>query len=206
MAEQTLAIRESVTHTLRHTPAVVDVSIRLRQMAFLTSGAADELLIALDLVKNSKVGAGLHIQLAKHLTVLGAPTSVDLAESLTAEMRRQGMPLSGQVLQLSSADIAAMRDVACGKANVTQMLGRQYVTNEGGTRISINTVRNLEKRTLLHRHGVQEESIPQRLLLTAAGIRALASTFAQAPPHVSASGLQSVPPLQQQAPTAKRTR
>ncbi|MFE1407817.1 hypothetical protein ACFW5D_30170 [Streptomyces sp. NPDC058770] len=203
LAERALEIRESVEHTLRPAPAVVDVSLELQQMAFLASGAADELLIALGLVQKGKAGAETHIQLAGALTALGAPASVDLAERLTAEMHRQRVPLSGELLQLSSADIAAMRAVARGKVHVTLMLGRQYITHEGGARLSINTVRALEAPSFLRRDGVQKESVPQRLRLTTAGIRALAGAFGRTPPPVS--GPRSVPPLPQST-SVKRSR
>ncbi|MFF3125894.1 hypothetical protein ACFVRD_27005 [Streptomyces sp. NPDC057908] len=207
LAARALEVRESVERMLRSTPAVVDASLRLQEIAFLSTGAVDELLGALSLVRAGKDGADNRIHMAANLTALGAATSVDLAETLAVEMRRQRVPLTGEAApQLSSKDVTALRAVARGKAHITLMLGRQYITAEdGSTKVSTTTVRSLESRFLLHRGGEPQESVPQRLRLTASGMRTLAGTFGQAPPP--AQGLQGGPSLPQPpSESVKRSR
>ncbi|MFE7046301.1 hypothetical protein ACFU9X_45115 [Streptomyces atratus] len=181
--------------------------IRYCPLTAAEEAAAQPLLGALSLVKAGKDGAGNRIHMAANLTALGAATSVDLAETLAVEMRRQRVPLTGEAASLlSSKDVTALRAVARGKAHITLMLGRQYITAEdGSTKVSSTTVRSLGSRFLLHRDGEPQESVPQRLRLTASGMRTLAGSFGQAPPP--AQGLQGGPSLPQPpSESVKRSR
>ncbi|MEU2131749.1 hypothetical protein [Streptomyces sp. NPDC018352] len=184
LAVQTLEVRESVKQTLRSTPAAVDASLRLRQTAFLTAGAAEELRGILTLIESGHSIAAEQVGTAKDLAALGADTCVALAEILAAETLRQQVAQTREdTPRLASTDMPAMRAVARGKAQVTLMLGRQYITNDDGARLSISTIRDLETRALIRREGAPQgqEGKPQRLRLTAAGVRALAGSFGQPP-------------------------
>ncbi|MFJ1551491.1 hypothetical protein [Streptomyces sp. NPDC088246] len=211
LVAQTLAVRECVERTLRSTPAAVDASVRLRQTAYLAAGAADQLFRALALADVGQDGAESRVGMAKDLTAHGAETCVALAENIAVEtLRRQVAQTGKDAPQLTSADLPAMRAVARGKAHVTLMLGRQYITNDDGPRLGINTIRDLEARALIRREGApqgqegQQEGKPQRLRLTAAGVRALAGSFGQAP--TAGPGHQSSPfPVRTSAPV-KRSR
>ncbi|MDV9196046.1 hypothetical protein [Streptomyces sp. Wh19] len=192
LAVLTLRVRESVQSTLRSTPAVVDASLRLRQTAYLTAGACEELRGLLILNEDGHSIAAHQVGMAKDLTALGAESCVALAETLAVETLRQRVaPTNEEAPRLSSADLPAMHAVARGKAHLTLMLGRQYISNDDGARLSINTIRDLESRALIQREDAEQEGKPQRLRLTAAGVRALANTFGQTPP--TAPGHQSSP-------------
>ncbi|MEE1744100.1 hypothetical protein [Streptomyces sp. JV184] len=201
----TLGVRESIDGTLRSTPAVVDASLRLRQTAYLAAGAAEELRGLLILNDAGHSVAAHQAGMAKDLTALGAETCVALAETIAVETLRQRVAQTRESAPvLSSADLPAMHAVARGKAHVTLMLGRQYISNDDGARLSINTIRGLETRALIQREDADQEGKPQRLRLTAAGVSALASAFGQAPS--TTPGHQSSPsPVHAPAPM-KRSR
>ncbi|MFD8847589.1 hypothetical protein [Streptomyces sp. NPDC059604] len=203
LAVHVLTVRQSVEETLGSTPAVVDISLRLRQTAYLTAGATDELRGLLALNETGHSVAATQVETARDLAALGAETCVALAEKLAVETVRQQMARTrGDTSRIASADLPALLAVARGKAHVTLMLGRQYITNDDGPRLGINTIRDLESRALVQREGAAQgqEGQPQRLRLTEDGVRALAGAFTQAP---SASpGRQTSAPAQAPAPAA----
>lgn len=203
LAVFTLGVRESVEGTLRSTPAVVDASLRLRQTAYLAAGAAEELRGLLILNDAGHSVAGHQAGMAQDLTALGAETCIALAETIAVESLRQRVAQpSENVPVLASTDLPAMHAVARGKAHVTLMLGRQYISNDDGARLSITTVRDLETRALIQRGGEEQEGRPQRLRLTTAGVSALAGSFGQAPS--TTPGQQSSPsPVHSPAPTKR---
>lgn len=205
LAVHTLGVRESVEGTLRRTPAVVDASLRLRQTAYLATGVVDELRGLLRLNDTGHSVAASQVGMAMDLAALGAETCFALAEVLAVETLRQRVTQTREdPPRLSSADLPAMRAVARGKAHVTLMLGRQYISNEAGPRLSINTIRDLETRALIQREDAQHEGRPQRLRLTAAGVRALAGSFGQEPS--TAPGHQSSPSPVHAPASTKRLR
>ncbi|MFB6987934.1 hypothetical protein ACFC0C_16445 [Streptomyces sp. NPDC056178] len=181
LGRQTLDVMDSAERLLHPTPAAVEAGLRLRQLAFLTTGAVDELLGALDLVEAGANGADTRLQLAKELTLLGPEAAVGIAERLAVEMRPQRVaPEREGTTRLSPPELTALRAVARGEVQVTKMLGKQYVSSHG-TRLSIATIRTLESKELLKRDKGPQEALPQRLILTAAGDRALADVFGQSP-------------------------
>ncbi|MCZ4103536.1 hypothetical protein [Streptomyces sp. H39-C1] len=197
LARETLtAIAVIKRQPLHHTHQVQDALVRLKQLAYLTTEAADHLLDAVDLMRAAREqGAGSpdqlaahpeplraafrRIQLARELTALAPEAVVEAAEHIARESHRQkAAEPHPQEIRLSLAQYTALRAAASGHVLATDLFGKQSASIRS-TRIPISTLRSLQAKHLL-----QHEMLPpahrdaahqSRIRLSPAGVAALAA-------------------------------
>ncbi|MGW6742861.1 hypothetical protein ACWGDX_19415 [Streptomyces sp. NPDC055025] len=203
LARDTLTARDAAnSQSLHRSTDVCDTEIRLTQLAFLTIAAADHLLDAEDIIDAARadaetpgrddphsylhalMDAGRQIHMARDLTALAPETTARLAETLAAELHRQGrntpVPATAQHIVLSPAQQSALRAVARGQVQVSEAAGKERVSSRDG-RLPITTIRVLEAKDLLKRRDRPNAPGQQRLRLTAAGRQTLAAAATRRP-------------------------
>ncbi|MFB7270801.1 hypothetical protein [Streptomyces sp. NPDC056244] len=196
LARTTLADLDAVKSQPLHRSAdVCDTEVRLKQLAFLTVAAADHLIDAGDIIDAARAenpdsddtyhsylhtltDAGMQIQMARDLTALAPETAARLAETLAAELHRQGRdtpgPAATQHTILSPAQHGALRAIARGQVQVSEAAGKEHVSSRDG-RLAITTIRVLESKSLLKRQDRPNATGQQRLRLTTTGRQTLAA-------------------------------
>ncbi|MFD3910088.1 hypothetical protein [Streptomyces sp. NPDC058603] len=214
LARSTLTAFDSVkSQPLYRSADVCDTQVRLRQLAFLTTAAADHLIDAGDIIDAARaenpdsddpyhsylhalMDAGAQIQMARDLTALAPETAALLAETLAAELHRQGRETpwltAAQHTFLSPAQHGALRAIAQGQVTVSETAGKQYASSRDG-RLPITTIRALESKDLLKRQDRPNSPGEQRLHLTAAGRQTLAAAATQPRPQPTALGTRPAP-------------
>ncbi|MGW2597165.1 hypothetical protein [Streptomyces klenkii] len=178
---------------LHHTSAIRTGAVRLKQLAYLATEAADHLIDAMDVLdairtgstdnagpglalREGLLGAASRVQLARELTALGPDDAFATAELLGTEMQRQDLAPGHEPTRLSTAQLAALRSVAQGHVSITNWTGRNYVSSRESP-LTISTIRALETKDLLHREILPHVADQERVYLTPTGYRALAATF-----------------------------
>ncbi|MEU2874211.1 hypothetical protein ABZ769_34305 [Streptomyces olivoreticuli] len=221
LARETFGATDALkSQRLQYSAPVREASVRLRQLAYLATEAAEHLIDAMDLIEAARIqaasstepphfylhalmDAGSRIQLARELTALGPDDAFATAELLATEMRRQHLASDRGPARLTATQHTALRIAARGHVEITELIGKHYVSSRD-VRLTITTIRALEDKGLL-----QRESRPtaagghQRVHLTTEGRRTLASTFGR-PQRPAPSPPATAPPAR--ATTAAPTR
>ncbi|MFJ9033607.1 hypothetical protein ACIRQP_34915 [Streptomyces sp. NPDC102274] len=182
----------------RRSGAVRDAEVRLKQIAFLTTAAADHLTDAADIIdatraetpdhddpyhsyEHALLDARSQLQTARELTALAPEDAAGIAESLATELHDQIRDTpwlaSEKRTSLSPVQHAALRATARGRVEVCETDGMQYVSSRE-LPLPLTTIQSLESRNLLTRHDRPNTPGRQRLHLTTAGRRALAAASA----------------------------
>ncbi|MER5793293.1 hypothetical protein [Streptomyces sp. NPDC001980] len=175
-----------------HSHAIYTVYARVKQLAQLTTDAADHLLNAVDILDHARDGiplqdegpllthqqavgeAASRLALARNLTALGAHDAVATAELFVTERRRRGVHPTHQQPALSHTQDAALRAVAQGEVTIS---GGKPDIHSDSVRVSITTIRSLESRGLVTREPCLLRLRDERVHLTTDGYRGLAAAF-----------------------------
>ncbi|MEV8125393.1 hypothetical protein AB0P07_15025 [Streptomyces sp. NPDC085944] len=183
-----------------HSPVIRAVYARIRQLAHLATDAADHLIDAEDILIHAQAGLpmelgdgflavpslqdargeiGRRFTLVSELTALGAFDAVASAEQYVAERRHYGYLPEHQPPALSRTQHGTLHAIARGDVTISD--GRPYHRREG-VRFSISTIRALENRDLITREDCQLWLVDERVHLSPAGRRGLATSFAHPRP------------------------
>lgn len=173
LARETLATIAAIKRQpLHHTYQVQDTLVRLKQLAYLTTQAADHLLDAMDILRTAREqgaqnpdqraahpepirAASRRIQLARELSALAPEAIVEAAEHIARESHRQkAADADAQEIRLSPAQYTALRAAASGHVLATDLFGKQSASIRSN-RLPITTVRSLQAKHLL-----QHEMLP----------------------------------------------
>ncbi|MGW1816229.1 hypothetical protein ACWCQM_21995 [Streptomyces sp. NPDC002125] len=188
------ALQALTNERLYESPEVADATVRLQQLAFLSTACTDQPL-----------------SMARALTALAPEAAVESAVRIAGEIRRRrGSATDVPDLQLNATQDLALRAIARGHVVATTSQGRHYVHSRDA-RVLIGTLRSLEANDLVER--VPQSASPafvggplqDRVRLTSAGTTALASTIGLPPVAASPSATVS-PPAPASARTAARSR
>ncbi|MFD5111666.1 hypothetical protein ACFWNG_05015 [Streptomyces sp. NPDC058391] len=202
LTETVLSMIDAVrSQPLVRTLDVRDVEIQLRQLAFLTSAAADHLLNAREITDaaraespdntdpyhsslRARTDAARQVQTAFELTALGPATSADAAEALAAAMRRQRLDFAsaGRQVNLSAAQHTALRAVARGHVEIYEAAGRHYA-NSHDDRLLLTTLRSLESKQLIQYEDRPGSTNRRRAHLTATGRQTLTAGYGLPQPN-----------------------
>ncbi|MER6190210.1 hypothetical protein [Streptomyces cyaneofuscatus] len=197
-----------------HSPAIRSVYTRVRQLAYMATGAADHLLDAVDILLAFHEGvpaeesglvltrhqalseAGRREYLASILTSLGAADCLKAAELYVTDRRRSiALP---RPPALSPAQTAMLRAVAQGEVMIDRDKPSAHRLD---IRLTISTVRALESRSLVTREEYLPWSRAERVHLTQAGCRTLAAALGGPSPRP----LTTLGPVSRPAATPTRT-
>ncbi|MFF3276543.1 hypothetical protein ACFYWU_37260 [Streptomyces chrestomyceticus] len=179
-----------------HSPGIRTVYARVRQLARLTTAAADHLLDAEDILDDARAGvpvkgdgpvltyrqalqtANSRLAFVRELTALGPQDTLTAAEVFVTERRRCGEIPPQQQPAFSLPQHAALRAAARGEVTIAD--GKPYRRRDDW-RITLSTLRSLEARGLVTREKCPLWLHDERVHLSADGRRDLIATFGRPP-------------------------
>ncbi|MFK0121156.1 hypothetical protein [Streptomyces sp. NPDC090994] len=200
LARRTLDVRNSAATMphLHHSPMIRAGLDRLVQLATLTVLAADHLLHAADILRDTprtslsggpdaaapsdqhpaeSHDVGWHIVRAEQLTALGAEDCLGLAGTFARALHQQHPGPDHRPPSLSATQHATLRAIATGRITHNRHLDKLHVSPGDNLRVTGATIRALTSRGL-----IQREPCPlvlhDRYHLTSAGHQALAAALA----------------------------
>ncbi|MFI7102730.1 hypothetical protein ACIBK8_25615 [Streptomyces sp. NPDC050161] len=213
------AVREQGLH---RSTGVRDAEMRLIQIASLAVAAADHLIDAMDTISAARAeatgddaahgsyqdvltDAGNQLRTARDLTALAPRACAETAESLAAELHRQGhaTATSQHRPALPPAQHAALRAIARGEIYVFDEAGKKYANSREG-RAPIATIHALASRNLLWSRQRPDAPGRYRLHLSPAGHRALAAAAVSRPPLAPLSTKAAARPALATPPASRR--
>ncbi|KMS74092.1 hypothetical protein ACM01_15835 [Streptomyces viridochromogenes] len=188
-------------------PAIEPVSsavVRLKQIAYLTSGATRYLTAAQHALPaddaehphpDPRRGFGQYVRLARELTALAPPAVVECATHIARRLPDRARS-NTTVPGMDAAQRGALLEVACGNVIVTQ----QYEQPSYGhtVPVDVEVLRNLDAKGLVARKSASAPPFSSggpprdRVRLTALGICAL-STVIDSPLHIHLPAARPVP-------------
>ncbi|MCX5270042.1 hypothetical protein [Streptomyces virginiae] len=192
--------------------AMVEATVRIKQLAYLSGGAAHHLSEAQAAVTGAALadpdGTSLpdsvnrQMQLARELTALAPEAALASATGIARETQRRHPTAQSATAGLNAAELAALHATALGQVVVTQSQAREYVHSRTGV-VRIGTLRSLEVKGLITRDPATappafDGGPPQdRIRLTSDGVTVTVSVLAL-PTAAAGPTALSVP----RAPTA----
>ncbi|MFG2430292.1 hypothetical protein [Streptomyces sp. NPDC048590] len=188
------ALQALTNERLYESPEVADATLRLQQLAFLSTACTEQ-----------------RLSVARALTALAPEAAVESAVRVAGEIRRRRWSTTDVPdLQLTATQDLALQEIARGHVVATTSQGRHYVYSRDA-RVLIGTLRSLEANDLVER--VPQSASPacvggplqDRVRLTSAGTTALASTLGL-PPAAKSPSVTVSPPAPASARTAARSR
>lgn len=199
LAHESLAAVKAVQDQQLYASAdLIDATVRIKQIAYLSSEAARHLAEAQAVVTAASLtnpertgppdGVDRQVQLAQELTALAPEAAVESATGIARETQRRRPAAAGASDGLAAAELSALHAAARGHVVMAQSLGRQYVHSRDG-RVRISTLRSLESKGLITR----EPPPRHRLTTTARPRTASASPPAERPPSPPSSRLPPPP-------------
>ncbi|MEU9939100.1 hypothetical protein [Streptomyces lavendulae] len=209
LAHESLAAVKAIQDQQLYASAdLIDATVRIKQIAYLSSEAARHLAEAQAAVTAASLatpkstslpdGVDQQVQLAQELTALAPEAAVESATGIARETQRRRPAAAGASDGLAAAELAALHTAARGHVVMTQSLGRQYVhSRDGGVRIG--TLRSLEGKGLITREPASAPPAyingpaQDRIRLTSDGATAVAALLSS-PPSTPASATSAVPP------------
>ncbi|MEU8678005.1 hypothetical protein [Streptomyces sp. NPDC048560] len=177
------------------TVAVTDAAIRIKQLAYLTAGAARHLAEAKDLLGAPASGSdqergtqeiNRQIALAQELTALGPAAALEAATAVALEMHRSSLTGATAAGCLTPAERTALYAAARGHLAIGRSGGREHIHSRSRT-VHIDTVLALEHQGLTAREPASappafDGGPPQdRVRLTLSGAMAVAAQLGRAP-------------------------
>lgn len=210
LAHESLAAVKAVQDQQLYASAdLIDATVRIKQIAYLSSEAARHLAEAQAVVTAASLtnpertgppdGVDRQVQLAQELTALAPEAAIESATGIARETQRRRPAAAGASDGLAAAELSALHAAARGHVVMAQSLGRQYVHSRDG-RVRIGTLRSLESKGLITREpatappAYDNGPAQDRIRLTAGGATAVAALLA-APPTAPASATPAVPPV-----------
>ncbi|MFE7302682.1 hypothetical protein [Streptomyces sp. NPDC057579] len=189
------AIKAIQAERLYESVELTETVMRLKQLAFLASAAAD-----------------LSVGAARELTALAPEAAVSCAVTLAAETRRRRWATApAPDDRLSAVQRTALAEIACGHVVASSSLGREF-TRSREPKVLMSTLRALETKGLAERtagsaYAAYVGGPPlDRARLTSAGITALASLIDSPPAGPSAAPGTTPRPLPATAQVIARSR
>ncbi|MCY0933846.1 hypothetical protein [Streptomyces sp. H34-S4] len=192
--------------------ALVDATVRIKQLAYLSGEAARHLTEAQEAVTGAALAdpdrtslpdsVNLQVQLARELTALAPEAAIASAAGIAREIQRRHPTVQTATAGLAMAELAALHATALGQVVVTQSQAREYVHSRSVV-VRISTLRSLEAKGLITRDPATappafDSGPPQdRIRLTSAGVTATIGVLTL-PPAAAAPTAPAVP----HAPTA----
>ncbi|MCY0942323.1 hypothetical protein [Streptomyces antarcticus] len=200
----TEAVQAIQGHPIPATAAVEEATIRIKQLAYLTAGAAHHLAEA-----KGSLGApasvpeqaratreiSQQIALAQELTALGPIAAVEAATTIAVEIHRSSPGTAA--VHLTPAERTALHAAARGHLAIGGSGDREHVHSRSDS-VRIDTVLALEQRGLTSREPTSAPPAfdggppPDRVRLTFSGAMAVAAQLGRAP-HASALTTTPVP-------------
>ncbi|MFJ9979364.1 hypothetical protein [Streptomyces cyaneofuscatus] len=187
-------------------PEIRAVYARVRQLAHLADDAVDHFIAAEDILLAAQAGLPVetgdgfmtvpteqqasrealrYFDLVGERLSLGAVDAVAAAELYVTDRRFRGHVPDHRPPVLSPAQSSTLRAIAHGEVTISS--GRPWLSRDG-LRVSISTVRALESGGLVTRTPCPRPLQDERLVLTSAGRRGLAATFARPRPTALTTG------------------
>ncbi|MCY0954976.1 hypothetical protein [Streptomyces sp. H27-S2] len=193
-------------------PALVDATVRIKQLAYLSGEAGRHLNEAQEAVTGAALAdpdltslpdsVNLQVQLARELTALAPEAAIASATGIARETQRRHPTVQTATAGLATAELAALHATALGQVVVTQSQAREYVHSRNVV-VRISTLRSLEAKHLITRDPATappafDSGPPQdRIRLTSDGVTATIGVLTL-PPATAAPTALAVP----HAPTA----
>lgn len=177
------------------TAAVTEAAIRIKQLAYLTAGAARHLAEAKDLLGAQASGPDQargtqeidrQIALAQELTALGPAAALEAATAVALELHRSSLTGATAAGRLTPAERTALYAAARGHLAIGRSGDREHVHSRSRT-VHIDTVLDLEHQGLTAREPASappafDGGPPQdRVRLTLSGAMAVAAQLGRAP-------------------------
>ena len=213
LERETHAAVKGVTDQQLRSVAVAEAVVRLKQLAYLSDGAARHLTAAQEALLSTDTRderpdllrvTGRHVRASRELTALAPKTVVESAHRMARALPHA--PRAATAVQdLDPVLHGALLEVARGHISVTEDLGRQYVRGHDVS-VPISVVRMLQAHGLIASEPrtappVYLGGIPHsRVRLTADGFATLSAILALPPAVPSPAAARPVPTATSTAP------